>query len=148
SSGSRASDKAVNPTRSAKRTVTSRRSPSSDRDAVTVATAPGSTEGTRRAPTGAGRATSSFLPHLGQKAKSAWTADPHPGQIIGGHSLLHVLLPDSPTAASLAAATTLDRRASRQRSALCTIGLHCADDRHRPLKETASRCFQRLWAIC
>ena len=52
--------------------------------------APG-TEGKRRRPTDAGRQAGSLPPHLGQKAKSAWTADPHPGQVIGLLRLLHVV---------------------------------------------------------
>ena len=82
----------MNPARSANRTVTSRRSPSSDRRGGRSGTrARGLSRGGRRsAPADAGGTAASLPPHLGQKAKSAWTVDPQPGQVIGCHSLLHV----------------------------------------------------------
>ena len=47
-----------------------------------------------RVPLDEGRAAESFPPHFGQKAKSAWTVDPHPGQVIARPSLLHVVWSD------------------------------------------------------
>ena len=113
--------------------------PSGGRSGDPCARAPG---GGRQRARRRGDAAASLPPHLGQKAKSAWTADPHPGQVMARPSLLHV------AGAPQRGVDVVRARASRGRAGLCTIGFHRVPHRHQPLKEIAPRCSPTPWVTC
>ena len=87
-------------------------------------------------------------PHTsGRRRSRPGRSDPHPGQVIGCHSLLHVAGRPQRGVASCRERAR-GRRASRGRAGLCTIGLHRVPHRHEPLKEIAPRCCPTPWVTC